>query len=95
VLRQERVLEAYQELAQREPGTDRWYRAWDRLTAAERDLEQYESDLDLIALMKIELVDPSGPEIRAWLLEAARDRLAGRPWNSPLRRSAMELAHWS
>lgn len=86
VLRQERVFEAYQELQQHERGSERWYRALDRITAAERDLDQYLSDLDLIALMKIELVDPSGPEIRAWLLAAARDRMEGRPWKSPVSR---------
>jgi len=85
-LLRERHLEALQDLAERGRGTARWYQAWDEVTAAERAIEQYESDLDLIALMKIELTDPSGPEIRDWLLAAARDRLAGRPWTSPVRR---------
>lgn len=89
VLRQERIFEAWQQVEQQERGSERWYRAWDRLTAAERDLVQYESDLDLVALMKMELIDPTSPETAAWLLEVARDRLAGRPWTSPLRVEAM------
>lgn len=60
--------------------------AFERVIQADRALEQFEDDLDLLALMKIELVDPSTPEIREWLLQAARDRLAGRPWRSPARR---------
>jgi hypothetical protein len=82
----ERVFSAWGEVEKHEPGTERRYQAWDRFDAAERALQQFDSDLDLIALMKIELTDPSGPEIREWLLAAARDRLAGRPWTSPLRR---------
>lgn len=60
--------------------------ALDRFNEAERALEQFEADLDLIAFMKMELVDPSGPEMRQLLLQAVRDRLAGRPWRSPVRR---------
>lgn len=85
-LLQERIFWAYRDLQQHERGSKDWYQANDRVIIAERDLEQYESDLDLIALMKIELVDPSGPEIRAWLLAAARDRMEGRPWKSPVSR---------
>jgi hypothetical protein len=83
---QEQLLDALRGLDEHERGSERWYQAWDRITAAERAIEQYESDLDLIALMRIELTDPSGPEVREWLLQAARDRLAGRPWKSPVRR---------
>jgi hypothetical protein len=86
LLRQEQVYDAWQQVQEQERGSERWYRAWDRLTAAERDLVQYESDLDLLALMKIEIVDPTSPAAAAWLLEVARGRLAGRPWTSPLRR---------
>jgi hypothetical protein len=90
VLRQERVFEAYLELAEHTPGSERWYEAWEQLTTAERELVQYESDLDLLALMQIELADPGDPETAAWLVGVARDRLAGRPWTSPLRVSAMD-----
>jgi hypothetical protein len=79
-------VKALQDLEARERGTQRWYQALDRVNAAERDLEQYESDLDLLALMRAELADPSGdPAIVAALLAAARDRRDGRPWKSPLR----------
>lgn len=88
-LLRERAVLALMQLQEQERGTERWYQAWDRLNAAERDLEQFYADLHLVALMKIEITDPSGPEIRDWLLQAARDRLAGRPWTSPLRRQAM------
>ena len=60
--------------------------ALDRLNQAEHALEQFESDLDLIALMKMEITDPTSPETRQLLLQAARDRLEGRPWKSPVRR---------
>jgi hypothetical protein len=89
MLRQERVLEAWREVEKQERGSEPWYRAWERLTAAERDLVQYESDLDLLALMKIEIVDPGDPATTAWLLKVARDRMAGRPWTSPLRAQSM------
>ncbi len=56
------------------------------ITDAERALEQFEDDLVLIALMKMEITDPTSPEVRQELLQAARDRHAGRPWTSPLRR---------
>lgn len=85
VLRQERIFEAWEALQEHERDTERWYRAWDVLTAAERDLVQYQSDLDLLALMKAEFADPGDPSTMAWLLGIARDRLAGRPWTSPLR----------
>lgn len=83
---QEDYLDALAELKQHERGTERWYRAIERVNAIEREIEQFESDLDLIALMQMELVDPSGPAVQALLLEAASDRLAGRPWISPARR---------
>lgn len=92
VVRQERVYAAWQEVEERERGTERWYQAWDRFTAAEADLRQYEDDLDLVALLRMEARDPSGPAARAALLEAARARLDGRPWTSPVRRLAMDVA---
>jgi hypothetical protein len=85
-VRRERLFLAQLELEKHERGTERWYQAMDRVNAAEHALEQYESDLDLLALMKAELADPGPPETRAALLAIARARLDGRPWTSPLRR---------
>lgn len=59
--------------------------AFDRFNRADLALEQFDDHQDLIALMEIEIIDPSTPEIRELLLQAARDRLDGLPWRSPRR----------
>lgn len=49
------------------------------LAIAERALEQFDRDVDLIHLLRMELRDPSSPGARRALLELARDRLERRP----------------
>jgi hypothetical protein len=82
----ERNYRAWHELETIERGSARWREALYRACGAQHELEAYEADLDLIALLRMELTDPSSPVVRRDLLEAARARLDGRPWNAPLRR---------